>query len=114
MRTGLSLPPSLPLFRRKRTRGLDDSPSMTGSARILIPPRRDNKRGKEEGSMLEAAQEEGGCEAAGRGARCPPSASNTPAVKSRPTVLPLPMLLRWLAGNAQTVPCVSWVGGEGW
>jgi hypothetical protein len=112
MRTGLSLPPSLlPLFRSKRTRGLDDSPSITGSARILMPPRRNNRRGKEVGSMLEAAQEaEGrGCEPAGRVGRLP-SASIIPAVKSRPTALPLPMLLQWLAGNAQTVPCV--VGGR--
>ena len=108
----LSLPPSL-FPRGKLTRALDDSPSITGSARILIPPRRDNKRGKEVGSMLEAAQEaeEGGCEAAGRGGRLvlllPPSATIIPAVKRKPMALPLPMFLVWLAGNAQTVPCVG-------
>lgn len=64
--------------------------------------------------MLEAAQEAGGggCEAAGRGGRLllPPSASKIPAAKSKPTALPLPMFLVWLAGNAQTVPC--FVGGR--
>jgi len=63
--------------------------------------------------MLEAAQEaeEGGCEAAGRGGRLvlllPPSATIIPAVKRNPMALPLPMFLVWLAGNAQTVPCVG-------
>lgn len=66
---------------------------MTGSALILIPPRRVNRRGKEVGSMVAAQQAEGGgCEAAGRGGRCASATRSTPAETSK-TTLPLPMVV---------------------
>lgn len=107
---GFSFPSVLPF--PKHTRDLEDSPSITGSARIFMPPRRVKRRGRDVGSMLEAAQEAegGGYEAAGRGGRLvlllPPSASIIPADISRPTALPLPMVPLRMADNDQTVPCV--------